>query len=229
MAFKTQLRKHSLNLLRQVPPDKMLRFLFKIDRWLYFLQGQMAHAYGNGVHPKHRLLNYHDFFVKRVEADEQVLDIGCGIGAVAHAVAERSQAHVTGIDLNPKSIAQAHAQYTHERVRYIVGDVLKALVEAEFDVVIMSNVLEHLPDRSNFLLRVQKTVSPRRFLIRVPLFERDWRVPLKKELGVEWRLDPTHYIEYTLETFSAEMEAAELDITHLEVRWGEIWAELACR
>jgi hypothetical protein len=59
----------------------------------------------------------------------------------------------------------------------------------------------------------------------VPVFERHWSVPLKRELGAEWRLDPTHKTEYTLETFSEEMAAAGLRILYQEVRWGEIWAE----
>jgi len=58
------------------------------------------------------------------------------------------------------------------------------------------------------------------------LFERDWRVPLKKELGVEWRLDTTHETEYTLESFKEEIANAGLSITHLEVQWGEIWAQV---
>jgi hypothetical protein len=62
-------------------------------------------------------------------------------------------------------------------------------------------------------------------LIRVPLFERDWRVPLKKELGVEWRLDPTHETEYTIESWAQEIEEAGLKVTHQEIRWSEIWAE----
>ena len=52
-------------------------------------------------------------------------------------------------------------------------------------------------------------------------------MPLKKELGVEWRLDPTHETEYTLETFAEEMSAANFRIDHLEVRWGEIWSEVS--
>jgi len=100
------------------------------------------------------------------------------------------------------------------------------LPDEKFDVVILSNVLEHLPGRPLFLRCLYETFQPERFLIRVPLFERDWRVPLKKELGVEWRLDRTHEIEYTQESFEAEIEEAGLVIAHLEVRWGEIWAEV---
>ncbi|MBP1691228.1 MAG: glycosyl transferase, family 2, partial [Bacteroidetes bacterium] len=44
-------------------------------------------------------------------------------------------------------------------------------------------------------------------------------------LNVEYRLDPTHETEYTLETFAAEMKEAGLLVKHQEVRWGEIWAE----
>lgn len=96
-------------------------------------------------------------------------------------------------------------------------------------MVVLSNVLEHLPRRPAFLRQIQQLVKPSRILIRVPLFERDWRVPLKRELGVEWRLDQTHETEYTLESFAEEMAAAGLHITHQQVRWGEIWAEVTIK
>ena len=209
----------------RLPAKEALRFLFRLDAALYPIQGRKAVDYGRGTHTKHRHTRYHDFFVDRVRTGEKVLDIGCGIGAVAHAVAEQKGARVVGIDINEKSISQALKRYAHPNVRYIVGDVLEDLPAETFDVVILSNVLEHLTNRTIFLRRVRKLTSPSRFLLRVPLFERDWRVPLKKELKVEWRLDPTHEVEYTQESFEAEQEAAGLTVTHKQIRWGEIWAE----
>jgi 2-polyprenyl-3-methyl-5-hydroxy-6-metoxy-1,4-benzoquinol methylase len=223
---KRLLRRLLMGFLNRLPPDKVLRFLFRLDNWLYYVQGQMAIAYGGGLHTKHRHMNYHDFFVGRIQPNERVMDIGCGLGAVAFDVAERAGARVVGIDINAKSIAKAKARYAHPRVEYRLGDVLQMLPERPFDAVILSNVLEHLPDRPQFLQNVQQRLRPTRFLIRVPLFERDWRVPLKKELGVEYRLDPTHEIEYTRQIFQAEMNEAGLAITHQEICWGEIWAEL---
>ncbi|MFQ5419144.1 MAG: class I SAM-dependent methyltransferase [Anaerolineae bacterium] len=223
--IKRKLGRAAVAGFKKLPAKPTLRLLFRLDRWLYYLQGQMAVIYGGGVSPKHRLINYHDFFVERVREGEKALDIGCGIGAVAYDVAERSGAYVTGIDVNAGSVAKAQEKFAHPRVEYRVGDVLRELADERFDVVILSNVLEHLPERPSFLRRLQMAVNPSRLLIRVPLFERDWRVPLKKELGVEWRLDPTHETEYTLETFAAEIEGAKLKIVHLEVRWGEIWSE----
>ncbi len=208
-----------------LPVDEALRFLFRLDTGFYRLQKRQAVRYGSGIHTKHRHTRYHNFFVGRIRAGERVLDIGCGIGAVAYDVAEKAGAQVVGIDLSPDNIAHARQRYAHPEIEYRVGDALQEFPNGPFDVVILSNVLEHLPERPAFLRRVQETLRPSRFLIRVPLFERDWRVPLRRELGVEWRLDLTHETEYTLESFAEEMAAAGLTITHQEVRWGEIWAE----
>jgi len=208
-----------------LPPDEALRFLFRLDALFYPLLGRKSAEYDGGIHTKHRHTRYHDFFVDRIRADERVLDIGCGMGAVANDVAEKVGAYVVGIDFNPDNIAQARQHYAHPRVEYRVGDALQELPDGPFDVVILSNVLEHLLERPAFLRRVQEMARPSRLLIRVPLFERHWSVPLKRELGVEWRLDPTHETEYTLESFAEEIAAAGLRITRQEVRWGEIWAE----
>lgn len=206
-------------------PEKALRLLFSLDTLLYGAQGQQAIAYDGGIHTKHRHMKYHDFFTSRVTTADRVIDIGCGNGAVAFDVAKIA-AKVVGIDINADNITVAQGQFQSPNLEFRVGDALEALPEEEFSVIILSNVLEHLPARAEFLRRAQETLQPKRTLIRVPLFERDWRVPLKKELGVEWRLDATHEIEYTLESFADEMAEAGLKTKHLEVRWGEIWAEL---
>lgn len=54
---------------------------------------------------------------------------------------------------------------------YLHGDVLDVLPEDRYDVVVSSNVLEHLVDRPQFLRKIVQTVKPRRFLIRVALMK----------------------------------------------------------
>jgi hypothetical protein len=90
---------------------------------------------------------------------------------------------------------------------------------------VLSNVLEHLPGRAGFLSDVSERLCPARFLIRVPQFERDWRVPLRREVGAEWRLDATHETEYSEEQLHEELRAAGLRVVHQEIRWGEFWLE----
>ncbi|MEO1590772.1 MAG: class I SAM-dependent methyltransferase, partial [Cyanobacteria bacterium J06632_22] len=215
---------------RSLAADAGLRFLFEIDAALYPVQGELSIAYGDGTHTKHRHTGYHNFFIDRVSPQDRVLDLGCGYGALAYDVAKSTGATVVGLDLNARSIEQAQQRYSHPQVTYRVGDVLKDMparrAGAVFDVVILSNVLEHLPQRPQFLRQVQQIIQPQRFLIRVPLFERDWRVPLKRELGVEWRLDATHETEYRVEEFEAEIREAGLVVVHQEIHWSEIWAEV---
>lgn len=211
--------------VNKVPATQGLRFLLKLEADLYPLTGAKAVEHDGGTHPKHRHTGYHDFFVSRINAKEKVLDIGCGSGMLAWEMADRAGAVVTGIDTNPSNIQNAEQKFHHPRVTYRVGDAKTDFGNGKFDVVVLSNVLEHMTERTETLRAIAANVAPSRFLIRVPLFERDWRVPLKKELGLEWRLDPTHETEYTLESFADELAAAGLAITHREVRWGEIWAE----
>lgn len=207
-----------------LPPTEALRQLFKIENQLYILEGQFAVEYGGGIHTKHRHTNYHDFFVENINDGDTILDLGCGIGAVSFTIARETGCSVTGIDLSSENIAKAKKQFNHPLVTYVQGDVLKTLPKKHFDIVVLSNVLEHLSGRVLFLRKVMQTVKPHKILIRVPLFERDWRVPLKKELGVDWRLDPTHETEYTQAQFQEELASASLKILKSEVHWGEIWA-----
>lgn len=203
-----------------------LRFLFRLDDRLYKVQGEQAVRFGAGLHPKHRLMAYHDFFVGRLEPGERVLDVGCGNGALTRDMAERGGCRVLGIELESVKVEEARRLRPHPHVEYRVGDATSEEgLNGPFDVVTLSNVLEHLSERPEFLKRLVARCGARRLLIRVPLFERDWRVALKRELGVAWRLDATHQTEYTLESFHEEMRAAGLVVIHLEVRWGEIWSE----
>jgi hypothetical protein len=55
------------------------------------------------------------------------------------------------------------------------------------------------------------------------MFEREWLVPYKKELGIEWRLDSTHRIEYTEDEFRKELAESGLDLQKIIFKWGEMY------
>ena len=211
--------------IKQSSPKKALKFLFELENRLYLLEGKTSVAYGKGIHSKHRHINYHHFFIKNINPHEHVLDIGCGNGFLSYDMATHvNNVKVVGIDLNAGNIKFALAHYKHPNLRFIHGDALKELPNETFDVVTLSNVLEHIEKRVEFLEKIVEQIKPKRLIIRIPSFERDWRVPLKKELGIDYRLDSTHYIEYTQEEFVSELHRAGLQATHIESRWGEIWS-----
>lgn len=198
-----------LSILKQ-----LLSFDNFLHRWISFF------AFENNLHPKHRLTQYHQFFLDNIGPSDNVLDVGCGLGILARDIAQQAN-KVVGIDINKQYLATAKEKYNCANLIYIHGDATTYKFKETFDVLILSNTLEHIKDRTNFLKKLKP--HARKFLIRVPMINRDWLVLLKKELGIEHRLDPTHFTEYTEKSFKKELTAAGLSIKNLSVRFGEIY------
>jgi ubiquinone/menaquinone biosynthesis C-methylase UbiE len=204
--------------------EESLRFLFELENKIYQLEGRESVRYGNGVHTKHKHIKYHDFFIRNIPQGSRVLDVGCGNGALSFDIAENVPGvFVYGMDIVPENIEKAKQMFDKENIKYVCGDALFNLPDEKFDIIVLSNVLEHMDKRVDFLRDLKKRYQPLGFLVRVPVFERDWRVPLKKELGIDYRLDSTHHIEYLQEEFYSELDNAGLKPVHTEFRWGEIW------
>lgn len=216
---------------RRLPAETRSTFLMRLDHELYAFHGESAIATNGGLHPKHELIRYHDFFVRHISPGSRVLDLGCGVGEVALSIVQRSGAMVTGLDLNETSLARAAEKASSlnvsDRTRFEKADITTTNLGEHFDVIVLSNVLEHLEQRSHLLRQWQDWYDPRLILIRVPAFDRDWRVPWKKKLGVEWRLDDTHCTEYTQDQLEHEIRAAGLTNRGIQVRWGEFYAIVA--
>lgn len=203
-----------------------MRLLLMVDNAVSKLINRLAIPYDGGVHVKHRLMRYHEFFVNRVAPGERVLDIGCGYGAVAYSLATRAGALVTGVDLNESNVAKARGKFHHPNLTFVHGDARANLPPGPWDVLVLSNILEHIERRIFFLTELQQGLRPSRMLIRVPMIDRDWRVPLREELGMFHFGDSTHFTEYTAESFEGELREAGLSIRHVQYNWGEIWAEV---
>lgn len=94
----------------------------------------------------------------------QVLDIGCGGGILADAMA-RSGAQVVGIDLaaKPLRVAQLHAleaQTPHIEYREVSAEALAQQQPASFDVVTCMEMLEHVPDPASVVRACAALVKP---------------------------------------------------------------------
>jgi tRNA (cmo5U34)-methyltransferase len=76
----------------------------------------------------------------------RVLDLGCGTGTVARALADAfPNAHLTCVDLAASMIAIARTKLaSHPHVHYVVADFYTLKVDGPFDVVVSSLALHHL-------------------------------------------------------------------------------------
>lgn len=206
-------------------PADALRALFEVEDALQLAVGGAAMRFGGGEHPRHRLTDLHAFFASRVRDGERVLDVGCGLGTLAHALVAAREVTVLAVDEDPRSIELARSRHPHPRLEFRLGDARRDLPEGQFDVALLSHFLEHLEHRRAFLHGLRARQQPGRLLLRLPLFDRDWTVPLRRELGVRWKSDDGHFAELTEGEWIAELAEAALTVTHREVRWGELWCE----
>ena len=206
-------------------PSDSLRRLYTIEDSLELVINERAMAFGEGEHPKHHLTDYHGFFATHVAPGNRVLDLGCGYGAVARSIAQSvPEAEVTGIDIEPDNVAQARKAANPSNLTFVEGDATEAFPDGAWDVVVLSNVLEHIDERVGFLAKIRERLSPQTILIRVPLFERSWHMPMRREVGANFLSDPDHRIEHTHEAFEDEVTRAGFKIVELRTPWGEIWA-----
>jgi 2-polyprenyl-6-hydroxyphenyl methylase/3-demethylubiquinone-9 3-methyltransferase len=96
-------------------------------------------------------------------AGKRVLDVGCGGGILAEALA-REGAVVTGVDPSEKSIAvaRAHAAEMELKIDYRVasGEALAASFADGFDLVFAVDVLEHVDDLDRTLAAIATVLAP---------------------------------------------------------------------
>ena len=96
-------------------------------------------------------------------AGKRIVDVGCGGGILAEAMAARS-AQVTGIDLadKPLKVAMLHRMETGSSVDYrlISAEALAAEKPGAHDIVTCMEMLEHVPDPPSTVRACAQLVRP---------------------------------------------------------------------
>lgn len=96
-------------------------------------------------------------------AQRKVLDVGCGGGILAEALAHRG-AEVTGIDMGeaPLAVARLHALESGAKVDYrcITAEGLAEQAAGSFNIVTCLEMLEHVPDPGSVVNACAQLVKP---------------------------------------------------------------------
>lgn len=96
-------------------------------------------------------------------AGKTLVDIGCGGGILAEAMAQRG-AHVTGIDMGeaPLAVARIHQLESGVQVDYVhsTAEQLAAERPASFDIVCCLEMLEHVPDPGAVITACAELAKP---------------------------------------------------------------------
>jgi len=109
-----------------------------------------------------------DYFLKfKLPKTSKILDIGCNYGSLINHLFKKGYKNVYGIDINKEAINEGKKAYPPIKSRIIVYNGKKIPFKIEsFDVVLMFDVIEHIPNIKGFMEQeVKRVLKPEGNLI----------------------------------------------------------------
>jgi len=99
-----------------------------------------------GVNKRHKAIIQH-LINHGLRSDEQVLEIGCGIGTITGLMAEHiKDGKIIATDISDDSIKTAEKSLIDfTNIEYVAGSILDYNSDVQFDSIVMADVLEHIP------------------------------------------------------------------------------------
>lgn len=144
---------------------------------------------------------------------ERVLDIGCGVGTIDFFLASMGK-RVLGVDISKNGISVALRSSSNlgleNMVNFIVGDVSDLDINEQFDLIICSEVLEHIVDDHLIVTKMKKLLKKNGIIItsspssNAPLYKLGMLEKFDKEVG--------HIRRYTESEFVSLFESSGFSV-----------------
>ncbi len=97
-----------------------------------------------------------------------VLDYGCGTGIFSHYLFEKYGCNIDAVDISKNEIENAKSAWQKDKVNWIVAENFDYPFE-KYDIIISSQVIEHVHNVGNYLCRINFMLKPDgRLIIGLP-------------------------------------------------------------
>lgn len=112
-----------------------------------------------------------------------LLDVGASTGIIDHYLSAYCR-KVTGVDIDANAVSHANRQYGGESLEFIEGDAMALqFADNSFDIVICSQVYEHVPDAQKLMDEIFRVLKPAGVCYfsagnRLNLMEPHYKLPL---------------------------------------------------
>ncbi len=161
-----------------------------------------THAGWSGAYHR-RLAEVYRFFVP---PGKRVLEIGCARGDLLAAL---EPAVGVGVDFSGEMIARARVR--HPQLQFVEADAHELELDAEFDFIILSDLVNDLWDVQAVLRRVERLATPRTRIV-INFYSRLWELPLSvaQRLRVARPMRPQNWL--TVDDLTGLLALADFEV-----------------
>jgi len=168
-----------------------------------------------------------DYFIDfmKLKGNEKILDIGCGSGTFTRRIAKAyPNIKIIGADISEKVIAFARKETKKRKIKnasFIVSGINKINVDVQFDVIIVSHLIEHLEKPLDALNEVKKKLRKGGSLfITTPNYTSLWPLAEKvfdKTIAKEgYSLDEQHISRFNYNSIQEIVKKSRLKVDEIK-------------
>jgi len=111
--------------------------------------------------------------IRRENKNSKILDVGCSSGPLMSLLRRRGFNNISGIDLSDKAIESCKNKGIKNS--FVMDCAKMSFKDNEFDIIIASDILEHIDDEDQALSELNRVLKPNgKLVIFVPAFNLLW-------------------------------------------------------
>ncbi len=141
-------------------------------------------------------------------SSKKIMELGCGPGTFL-SMLKPNYTSATGIDNDPNQMAYAKKHYATQKLTFKMGDITKPLPIENQDIIIISEVIEHIPLKESEKMLKQAKASLKKggsIILTTPNYRSFWPI-----IEFVWnKMNPVNYEELHVNKYNMKKLTSQL-------------------